>query len=287
MVRRSGGKRLCEEMDSNGSLESAVSITSGWFAKRRALFICDDLWKTSSCKTGHLNSLVGLLDESPESHMLISTRSSAIASETKTTIVFEPRSTMGYEARGIFLSNANLDEGNIRESACEELVCKILERCSGVPLLLSIAGAQVRRRSGTTKASLNGLMYSLACNRVSLQQEQQGQYPSCFNEVLEGSLNTAAGVLETTRKFIKPWNEYCANVTQSAGTVVGFVTDCFERLCVLPRCARVSEEILFGAWCITSKELGWSVIDTLVDFHLLQEFEDAQGNRNSVYTTLF
>ena len=280
MVRCSGGKRLCEEMDCNVSLESAVSITSSWFAKRRALFICDDLWKTSSCQTGYFNSLVGLLDESPDSHLLISTRSSVIASETKATIVFKPRSTTGHEARGIFLCNAALDEGTIRESGFEELVNQVLERCSGVPLMLSIAGAHVRRRSGTTKASLNGLIYSLAGNHLSLQEEQRGQYPTCFNEVLEGSLKTAGDVLETSRKFMKPWNEYCSNMTQPAGTVAGFVSDCFERLCVLPRSARVSEEILFGIWCINSKELGWNVIDSLVDFHLLQEFKDAQGNPN-------
>ena len=57
-------------------------------------------------------------------------------------------------------------------------------------------------------------------------------------------------------------------------TVVEFVIDCFQRLCVLPRSARVSDEFIFGIWGNTY----WSVLDSLTDFHLVLEFEDAEGN---------
>ena len=50
-----------------------------------------------------------------------------------------------------------------------------------------------------------------------------------------------------------------------------------KAVCPSKKCASIRGNHLW-AWCITSKELGWSVIDSLVDFHLVQEFEDAQGN---------
>ena len=39
----------------------------------------------------------------------------------------------------------------------------------------------------------------------------------------------------------------------------------------------MSKEVILGAWCITDKKLGWSVIDSLVEFHLMLEFEDSEG----------
>ena len=279
IVRRSGGKRKCEEIDTNGSLELAVSTTSSWFSGRKALFICDDLWQTSSCQTGYLNTLVGLLDENPESHMLISTRNNIIASQTSTTrVVFEPRSNTGREARGMFFASADFDETRIIESTCEDLLREILELCDGVPLMLSIAGAQIRLDKRTPEASLKGLIRSLVDGRVSLSERQPGLYPSCFNQAVRASLTAIPNVLEFSEEFVRPWKEYCRNSTKPAGSINNFVTACFEKLCVLPRSARVPGEIIFGIWCLTNKKLGWSVIDSLVDFHLLLEFNDAEGN---------
>ena len=278
VVKLSGGKKRSEEIDSNGSLESAIRTTSTWFANRRALFICDDLWPTSSCPSGYMTVLMGLIDYSPESHVVISTRSSAIACEASSRIVFEPRVNTGREARGIFLTSAGLDESMIVEGECEEYVIQILELCGGVPLMLSIAGAQVRRRKGTRKASLEALLYSLTHERLSLPERQPGQYPSCFNQAVYASLKTIPDALESSEEFMKPWNEYSTeNPEKVTGTIFEFVMDCFQRLCVLPRNARVSDEVIFGIWCMTKKKVGWSVIDSLVDIHVVLEFEDAAG----------
>ena len=278
VVKLSGGKKRSEEIDSNGSLESAIRTTSTWFANRRALFICDDLWPTSSCPSGYMTVLMGLIDCSPESHVVISTRSSAIACEASSRIVFEPRVNTGREARGIFLTSAGLDESMIVEGECEEYVIQILELCGGVPLMLSIAGAQVRRRKGTRKASLEALLYSLTHERLSLPERQPGQYPSCFNQAVRASLKTIPDVLESSEEFMKLWNDYSTeNPERVTGTIFEYVLDCFQRLCVLPRNARVSDDAIFGIWCMTKKKVGWSVIDSLVDIHVVLEFEDAAG----------
>ena len=278
IVRRSGGKKRCEEIDNNGSLEAAVGTTSSWFAGRKALFLLDDLWQTTFSQTGYFEVLTEILGNSLASHVVISTRSNIIAYETSTRIQFEPRENTGREARGMFLANAGLDEKMIQDDDCEEIVEKILKLCGGVPLMLSIAGAQVRQRTGTPMASLERLSYSLDAKRLILPKEQRGQYPSCFNEAVKASLRTIAEELQTSEKFMESWDEESAcNPTRGTKSVVEFVTECFHRLCVLPGSARASEEVIFGMIGVADAAIGWSVINYLVDFHLLSEFQDGRG----------
>ena len=249
VVRESGGVEESEEIDSTGSLEIAVQTTSSWFAGRKALFILDDLWQTSSNEMGYFNELIELLDDSPDSHMLISTRSGIIASKTSGIIEFKPREIAGSEARKMFLASANLDELLITERSCEELVDKILGLCGGVPLMLSIAGAQVRRRRRTPTASLKRLLGSLEGN--SLLEKQPEHYPSCFNQAVEASLSTIADALDTLEEYREHWEEYRRNDrTKPVKTTGNLVMECFQRLCVLPRSARVSEDLIFGIWGI-------------------------------------
>ena len=278
IVRRSGGERLAEGIDNNGSLESAVSTTSLWFAARQALFILDDIWETPSNQLGHYEALAGLLDDSSKSHILISTRSATIAHKTSTRVEFEPRKVTGSDSRGMFLASAGLNETLILEGNCEKPLQHVLELCGGVPLMLSIAGAQTKWHGGTPTASLEHLIHSLNVKRVILPEEQGGgQYPSCFNRAVKTSLETIARVLSKSAKFEKAWDEVSrSGLTKPASTVSDFVIDCFRRLCVLRRSARVSEDVVFGIWGSTDNAIAWSVIDALVDFHLMLEFKDGQ-----------
>ena len=106
IVSRSGGKKHSKEIDIDGPLESAVHTTSSWFAGRRALFILDDLWQTASSRLGYFKELMGLIDQSPDSYVVLSTRSNVIASETRERIEFKPRENTGHEACRIFLATA-------------------------------------------------------------------------------------------------------------------------------------------------------------------------------------
>ena len=278
MVHRSGGEKYCEKIDSNGSLKQAVSRTSSWFSGRKALFILDDLWQTSSNRLGYLDVLMGLLNECPASHVLFSTRSNTIASETQTRIEFKPRKKLGSEARGIFLASAGLSETVIHENDCEGLVIQVLRLCEGVPLMLSIAGAQVRGRKGTPVAALKRLLHSVDVERLILPKERQGEYPYYFYQTVEGSLKIIADVLECSGKFKEAWNEQSAkNLSSSEVTIVDFVFDCFQRLCILPRSARVSEQVIIIILRSIDQKLAWSVIDSLVNYHLLFELESVDG----------
>ena len=130
--------------------------------------------------------------------MIISTRSNVIASETSARIEFQPRANVGREALGIFLGSAGLTEETIHENKSEELVKKLLELCGGVPLMLSIAGARVWKSRGTPKASLKYLLSSLEKEGISLSEQLQPNYPSCFNQTVETCLNTIADTLESS-----------------------------------------------------------------------------------------
>ena len=276
IVRGSGGVEESEEIDSTGSLEIAVQTTSSWFAGRKALFILDDLWQTSSNEMGYFNELIRLLDDSVDSHLLISTRSSIIASKTSGIIEFKPREIAGSEARKMFLASASLDESLFLERSCEELLQKILGLCGGVPLKLSNAGAQVRRRRGTPIASLKRLLSSLQGS--SLLEKQPEHYPSSFDQEVEASISTIADALDTLEEYKKHWEEYRRNDRTKPVTTTGnLVMECFQRLCVLPRSARVSEDLIFGIWGIYNKTISLMIVDRLVDFHLILEFADADG----------
>ena len=279
IARRSGGERLSERIYNSGSLESAVSTISSWFSGREALFILDDLWQTSSNQLGYYEVLVGLLDNSPKSHILISTRSDTIACEASERVEFEPRESTGPDSRGMFLASAGLSETMPLESSCEELVRQVLELCSGIPLMLSIAGAQVRKHRGTTTASLKHLIHALDDKRLILPKERRGHYPACFNQAVSLSLETVGDVLKTSTKFMESWNEQSSYNPTSAEkrSVDDFVTECFRRLCILPRSPRVSKEVIFGIWGSIDKTMAWSIMDCLVDFHLVLEFKDGQG----------
>ena len=175
IIRHSGGEKWSEKIDLDGFLSAAVRTTSLWFAARQVLFICDDLWQTSSSRTGYFDDLVGLLDCSPNSHMVISSQSHAVHFRIPTFVVFKPKQSTGREARGMFLTSAGMDEAMVSESDCEDLVNEVLELCGGLPLKLSIAGELVRNREDSPKMSLEQVASSFGRKRYSLLEKPCGR----------------------------------------------------------------------------------------------------------------
>ena len=101
----------------------------------------------------------------------------------------------------MFLASSNLDESLIVERSCGELVDKILGLYGGVPLMLSIARAQVRKRRRASIASMKRLVSSL--EGTSLLEKQPDHYPSCFNQAVESSLDAITDALETSKDHKK------------------------------------------------------------------------------------
>ena len=145
----------------------------------------------------------------------------------------------------MFLASANLHKSVILRDSLEGLVDKILGLYGGVPLMLSIAGAQVWRRSRTPRTSLKRLLSSLEGSL--LLEKQPEHYPFRFNQAVEASLDTIADALETSKDYKKHWDEYCGgDVMRLATTTIDFLVDRFRRLCILPRGERVSQDLIFG-----------------------------------------
>ena len=99
-----------------------------------------------------------------------------------------PRPTTGGAARGIFLESAGLNDEAVSCSGADDLVIEILELCRGVPLTLSIAGAQVRWHEGTPKESLERLLRYIRKRRLPLLEEESPEDYPCFAETVRGKL---------------------------------------------------------------------------------------------------
>ena len=278
IVRNSGGEKLANEIDDSGPLESAVATTSSWFAGKKVLFVCDDLWQTTSSRSGYFKELRDLVSCCPESHMLISTRNDKIGPQGSAKVVFEPRPTTGGAARGIFLESAGLNDEAVSSSGTDDLVIEILELCRGVPLTLSIAGAQVRWHEGAPKESLERLLRYVRKSRLPLLEEESPEYYPCFAETVRGSLEGIGACLEKDLYFMRGLHSnFKQGKSDKSMTASEFVLDKFRRLCILPRNARVSEEVVFAAWCIFEKRFGWKMLSALRNSHLIVEFEDGSN----------
>ena len=277
IVRNSGGERWAGKIDDSGPLESAVETTSSWFAEKKVLFICDDLFQTPLSLWGYYKQLSRLLHHCPESYMIISTRNDRIGPQKSGKVLFEPRPTTGAAARGIFLKSAHLIEEDVSGSTINNLVIQILELCRGVPLTLSIAGAQVRLHDGAPMESLRRLLTFLRKKRLSLWEEGTLEEYPCFNETVKGSLEGIATFLEKDSNFMRNLSRHFKQCkTDYPRRTFDFFVDGFHRLCILPRNGRVSEDIVFGAWCISDAQIGWKILDALKDAHLLLEFAEAR-----------
>ena len=172
-----------------------------------------------------------------------------------------------------------MSEKQIDDNNCDELLQQVLELCEGVPLMLSIAGALLQGHRGTPTAPLEDLIQSLSENEmVLLEKEVRGKYPSCFNQAVKTSLETIAGVLSKSAEFKRLWMSFLEMIRRGLNiSVADFVTDYFRRLCILPRSARVSKHVIYGIWRNAGEAIARSVIDALVNFHLLLEFKDDRG----------
>ena len=284
IVRKSGGERLAEEIQDTESLRSAVATTSSWFAGRKVLLICDDLWQTPASQSGYYNELRELLSECPQSHMIISTRNDKIGPQGSPKVVFEPRPTTGGAARGIFLKSAGLNDTDLSTSGVNDLVVEVLKLCRGVPLTLSIAGAQIRSHGGTPMESLEYLLWYIREEALPIRQEETAEEYPCFDKIVRGSLEGIASYLEKNDYFMRGLHRHMEQrKTDTSMTMCEFVVDRFHRLSILPRNPRVPARVLFGVWCISDVQLGWKLLRALKDSHLILEFGGTKDEMELVY----
>ncbi len=142
VMRLTGATVSVAPVESSTSLREAVDYAFQWFQNKKCLLLIDDLWPTEACPTGYLFELRQLLRESPESRMAVSTRSTNIAVGAGSIVDFAARDPLGPVSVAIFMAHAmrcsRNNSGDISPS-----ISKILARCGGLPIALSICGCAV------------------------------------------------------------------------------------------------------------------------------------------------
>ena len=153
-VRKFGGKEMVKEMRRASSLRDVVTQAAEWLEDRAVLLVCDDLWATDDNELGYIPELMKMLQDAPNSGLLISTRDRTIARAVSgSPVTFECVEPEGSRARKILGKAAfggNCEEIISNWDAESEYV-EILKVCAGLPLALGIAVKDVNGEYEDTK----------------------------------------------------------------------------------------------------------------------------------------
>ncbi len=170
----SGASANAARVNNSASLEEAVGHAIRWFQGKKSLFLIDDLWPTEECPTGYLLAFRQLLRESPESRMAISTRSVSIAVRAGSIVEFGARDPLGPVSSAIFMAHARECSRNGGDDISPSMA-KILSRCGGLPIALSVSGCAVAllvRRFGDFERACDFYVTDLEEGRLGLGTER-------------------------------------------------------------------------------------------------------------------
>lgn len=123
---------------------------------KRILFLIDDIWPAKDCDRGYLPKLRNILEGSPDSRIIFTTRNELIGSFASSHVDFDARSPLGPISKSIFMRYAS---NRCRDAVGEEKhnvasVKGILFLCASLPIALAVTGGfvstQVSTASGFT-----------------------------------------------------------------------------------------------------------------------------------------
>lgn len=256
VVRNSGGLQCAEDIKRTTKVYEAVQIASLWFRNRTALFLLDDLCAPRVSGQSFLTPLKQLLADAPESFMLVSTRDQSIAEEAGAYEQFWSREPCGVISREMLFTSAGIqDQGEQLTQEDESMISKILERCAGVPLTISVAGraiASLYNSIGSWRETLQQFESSLAYNKRRVADRDLPNYPN-FDSTIRSSLLVAD---HWSRMY------FASESIPSCQTLFG-------RLCVLTKHERVTEYVLCKLWNELCEHDVLAFIDRLVELNLL------------------
>ncbi len=146
-MRMTGATASVAMVEKSTSVKEAIANALAWFRDKKCLFLIDDLWPTDESPTGFLTDLLQLLRGSPDSRMALSTRSVKIAHRAESVVDFGARDPLGAVSWNIFMKYAqNFTSARGApdvDGALRQSVTKILARCAGLPIALSVSGSAV------------------------------------------------------------------------------------------------------------------------------------------------
>lgn len=190
IMRATGAKEGVLKDESTASLASAVAEAALWFQSRRILFLIDDIWPRGTRFQGSLPDMQGLLNGSPDSRIVISTRSKAIAASIGSYVDVGARAPRGTGSWNIFMSHAGLTSC-FPDDVVQE-VRDILDLCGGLPIALALSGQAV-----ALKVSL-GLGFQCACRTYLKEAAEELHFGASFvGTAIQTSLDTLEGKLKS------------------------------------------------------------------------------------------
>lgn len=144
IMKYTGAVRSAAFVRNEIDLKKAADCAALWFRGRCNLFLIDDVWPTSDCTEGHLPKLRYILQGSPASRIVFSTRNVLIGSSASSHVDFDARDPLGPISTSIFKRYSA--KGRRRDH--EELerlssVQGILGLCAGLPIALAVTGGFV------------------------------------------------------------------------------------------------------------------------------------------------
>lgn len=225
-VERTGGKRLSRTIRVMETVEEASEKAGKWFEGRSCLFLVDDVWEVNGITPDELRKLGSMLND--ESLLVFTSRTKGFEAGLDKTVLFKERETHGELARNMLMSHANIGSYRDLNAVNRNAVNGILTICQGLPLALGIAGATVRRYSGSYGNNLDAWVnyYSdLESGAMSIANGSTRPY-GALRRIVDRSLK----VLDLESRFENTFEEM------------------FHGFCVLQNQKSVSETVLQKLW---------------------------------------
>lgn len=158
IVSKSGGPDALAQKVKRAKLRDVVDQARDWFAKAGEhpfLIVVDDVWEIARNSGGGLFSLKSILTD--RSCIVFSTRPTGVVQEARASSVeFHALEAKEGRAENILMKSANMEGERISEED-RPWVDKILDKCSGLPLLLAIVGRTVGYGSQTWRECADDL----------------------------------------------------------------------------------------------------------------------------------
>jgi NB-ARC domain len=261
IVKAAGGKLAAPEIFLCNTAAEATRKAALWFAGRRCLFLCDDLWASSARASGFVADLNELVRHGDASCLLISTRHKEIASYASSVpVVFKAREPRSQEAIDMLRKHAGMDRAALRgmdETGSLELEY-VLDKCAGLPLALAIAGQSIGKsvcNAGQTPSfsvcayarNLRSARERLIYNRVDVGTVQ---YPD-FTRVIESSLSAANASFSSSGKFS--------------------IADMHDALSMLQKQQWVPVTMLTRLWGLRNEDEATEVVTCMSEFSLVDK----------------
>lgn len=213
------------------SLKQAIEDAAIWFRNRCNLFLIDDIWPTKSCVNGCVPELRNILQGSPESRIVLTTRNRNIGSFIRSEVDFGARQPNGPISISIFMLNSTLGDRTDVSSQDQSFsdVQGILNLSAGLPIALAVCGSAVASHVKM------GLQFKDACSTYLKDLKQKANLGV---KVLEGAIELSL--------------EYLEKINAPVSTQFS-IYDMYMNLCVLEKQLWMPVPVLAVMWEVDDK----------------------------------